>query len=112
TEGKGPRRMESTPTHAVAWHPDGKRLASAQAPWIVIYDDKGTVLQTFSGDRHRATCLRWKPDGTVLLSGGRDHALKLWDAKTGALVRTFRMHTTVATLGWSPDGSQIVSSSA
>jgi len=50
------------------------------------------------------------PDGASLLSGSGDSTLKLWDAASGALIRTFTGHTdAVKSVAFSPDGQKVVS---
>ncbi|UGX93643.1 caspase family protein [Bradyrhizobium barranii subsp. barranii] len=51
-------------------------------------------------------------DGTRLLSGSEDDTLKLWDAATGRLIRTFVGHANdVTSVAFSPDGAQLLSGS-
>jgi WD40 repeat protein len=58
-----------------------------------------------------ATSVAFSPDGARLLSGG-DDTLKLWDAATGRLIRTFEGHSrAVREAAFSPDGKRIVSGS-
>ena len=52
------------------------------------------------------------PDGTRIVSGGKDGALKVWDAKTGKLNLVLRDHEQpVQSVAFSPDGSRIISGS-
>ncbi|KAG9019328.1 hypothetical protein FRB95_005647, partial [Tulasnella sp. JGI-2019a] len=53
------------------------------------------------------------PDGTTIVSGSNDKALRLWDAKTGAAVgQAMEGHTDwVRCVAISPDGTRIVSGS-
>ncbi|MGO9172414.1 MAG: eIF2A-related protein [Rhodomicrobium sp.] len=44
----------------------------------------------------------FSPDGKRVLSGGQDQTLKLWDAATGMLIRTFRDNY-VTSVAFSPD---------
>jgi WD40 repeat protein len=52
----------------------------------------------------------FSPDGARVLSVSYDDKLKLWNAASGALLRTFEGHAEVVTsVAFSPDGSCAVS---
>jgi WD40 repeat protein len=54
----------------------------------------------------------FSPDGARVLSGGRDRTLKLWDAESGRLIRTFVGHSDMVwSVAFSPDGTRILSGS-
>ena len=49
-------------------------------------------------------------DGKLLLTGGEDKTMRLWDLETGKEVRRFEGHTDkVRAVAFSPDGKQAVS---
>jgi WD40 repeat protein len=51
-------------------------------------------------------------DGQTLASGGRDNAIKLWDVRTGKLLRNFNGHEGwIQVVAFSPDGKTVLSGS-
>ena len=58
------------------------------------------------------TSVAFSPDGARVLSGSQDWTLKLWDAASGQLIRTFDAHSSrVASVAFSPDGTRLLSGS-
>ena len=57
--------------------------------------------------------LAFSPDGARIVSGGTDNVLRLWDARSGALIgEPLKGHTdSVNSVAFSPDGARIVSGS-
>ena len=64
-----------------------------------------------SGDRGEVTSVAFSPDGARVLSG-EGNKVKLWDAATGQLLRTFEGHSmSVRSVAFSPDGTRVLSGS-
>ena len=80
----------------------------------IITLDRITSIQTaiLSGHTDLVTSLAFSPDGTSLVSGGNDKAIKLWDVQTGGVVKTFHGHTDqVYSISISADCTRIASGS-
>jgi WD40 repeat protein len=72
---------------------------------------EGTLL-TLRGHTLGATAVAYSPDGSRLASGSHDWTIKLWDARSGALIATLRGHTaSVWSVAYSPDGTRLASAS-
>jgi WD40 repeat protein len=80
---------------AVAWSPDGKRLATAGGPYdrsVIIWDAAaGKIvhqlppLETY----FYATHLQFNPDGKTLVSYGSDRTVRVWDLGEGKELSSF-----------------------
>src|SRR5262249_55548144 len=53
----------------------------------------GQHLHTLKGHTERVSCVVFSADGRWLASGSHDHTVRLWDAGTGTLVRTFEQRS-------------------
>jgi WD40 repeat protein len=103
------------PVHALAFHPDGNRLASAGADRTIrIWDSAaGNLPSILEGHTAPLFTLTFSPDGSQLASAGADRTIRIWDAATGRLLRELGGHTHwVMGLAFSPDGSRLASAGA
>ena len=94
----------------LAFSPDGRRLVSIHQDGLRIWDpDSGQEHLDFSlsgGGR----CVAFSPDGNGIVTGGNDGAVRILEAASGRLIRTFRGHSgPVIALAVSPDGHRIAS---
>jgi WD40 repeat protein len=99
---------------AIAFSPDGKRLASGSFGAIKIWDvANGTELLSYEAHNSNFPySLSFSYDGKRLASGGTDKEIKIWNAETGAELRTLTGHLDwVNTLAFSPDGKLLASGS-
>jgi serine/threonine protein kinase len=100
---------------AVAWSPDGQRLATASGDSTArVWDaTTGTCLRTLQGHTHRVIAVAWSPDGQRLATASWDNTARVWDATTGTCLRTLQGHTMgVNAVAWSPDGQRLATASS
>ncbi|MDB5595077.1 MAG: hypothetical protein JWM36_2038 [Hyphomicrobiales bacterium] len=73
------------PVIALAFSPDGRRLAAASPRGAVsVFDaSSGEKIFTLNGPGLPVWSLAFTPDGRQLLSGGGDRIVRRWDARTG-----------------------------
>jgi WD40 repeat protein len=69
--------------HAMAWHPDGRRLATSCGKTIHFWDTTtGREIGIGQGHESRVVGLAYDDLGDVLISTGWDHTLRLWQTDT------------------------------
>jgi WD40 repeat protein len=76
--------------NAVAYSPDGTKLATASTDGTIkIWDlGNGHELFTFMGHSEKVRCLAWSGDGRTMASAGSEKQILVWDPKTGKTIQT------------------------
>ena len=77
--------------------------------WIVEADSpKPRLVRVFAHDGEIGD-IAWSPDGKKIAAGGQlHHALFIWEADTGALLRKLdREFGGISAVAWSPDGKYV-----
>jgi WD40 repeat protein/serine/threonine protein kinase len=116
--------LETQTVHAVAFSPDGKRVACttggySYGPSLVhIYDVQPTTLDasmpvpqvTLRGHEQEVFDLTFTPDGLRVVTVSDDQTLRFWEARTGREILTLRGHgAKVSAVAVSPDKQRVAS---
>lgn len=103
--------------YAVAFTPDGKRLVSGSADrsvkiWSV---ETGERLYTLAEPQDGINTVAVDPAGKLVAAGGLDKSIRIWSLgeSGGTLLHSLIAHEdAILRLAWSPDGKELLSSSA
>ena len=104
-------RLGKGSVEAIAYSPDGKTLAVGGSLGIWLYNAQtGAEINLFTGHMGGVRSLVYSPDGRTLTStSSRHNTIQIWNAQTGALLRTLKTLDEMTALissvvAYSPDG--------
>lgn len=97
----------------LAMMPDGKSFASCGYDGTVrIIGLDGRQVRKIDALHQGVWCVAVSPDGKTIAAGGFANAFRLFDARTGKMLKEFEGHTShVQTVAFSPDGRRVLSAS-
>ncbi len=103
----------SAPVDAVAYSPDGGRLAiGTQEGEVRVYRSSGEANPLVLRHGKRVNAVAFSPDGELLLTGANDPVVRVWSVSTGEEVAQLEGHEEgVLSIRFSPDGSLLVTTS-
>jgi chromosome transmission fidelity protein 4 len=88
----------------VVWHPDGRAFAAPTAMrniQVVSRNDWENQRAFVSGHDGDITALAWSPNGSMLVSAGKDRKVVLWETKTQKKLATYD-YPNVMDFAWHP----------
>lgn len=100
--------------NAVAWSPDGHRVASASSDHEArVFDAaSGETVRVFAGHADDVNAVCWSPDGARIATASFDGTACVFEVATGARLAVLRGHGgDVNGVAWSPDGERIATAS-
>lgn len=109
--GRLVRAQKNGETSVLAFWIDWKRARVCCGDALFAFDVMaGRPARTAIPSITNPTAAAFSPDGTLLVIGARDGTLRLLQAESGKLTRTFNppAATTIASIALSPDGTQVL----
>jgi len=113
--GVAAQSLPSPTVLAVAWSPDGSKLAVAGTEGVRVIDAASNQeLPGFEDAAPPVYAIAWSPDGNKLASSGADKLINIWDVYNGTLITSLAGHdfSRLADMEWSPDGTKLASAAA
>jgi len=94
----------------VKFSPDGDLIFTTAKDQIICgwYSANGERLGTYNGHVGAIWTVDVDPSCTLLASGAADNTIRLWDVKTGKLLKTWEFGTAIKRVEFSPDGTQLL----
>jgi WD40 repeat protein/predicted Ser/Thr protein kinase len=114
TSSNSTYRGHAAKVYALAWAPNGQRIASVSADkTLQVWDALGSKKYfIYRSNGASLNAIAWSPDGRYIAAGGNDKMAHIWDGVTRQGVYTYHGHTNYVTaITWSPDGKLLASAS-
>lgn len=108
-------QAHTDPVRDIAFAPtDTKFVTAADDASLKIFDFAGGVEESvLTGHQWDAKCVDWHPSKGLLVSGSKDHQVKLWDPRSGRCLTTLHGHkNTVSKTVFEPSNGVLLASCA
>jgi eukaryotic-like serine/threonine-protein kinase len=107
-------------TYSVAFSSDGRHLvagsevAGSEVGLAIVWDvADGSEVCRLPGHEKAAECVAFSPDGRLVATGSWAGVLRIWDARTGQLLRAIPAHgqDRISAVAFHPDGRWLATAS-
>lgn len=108
-------QVHDSPIRDLAFSPNDKKFVTASDDSMLkIYDFSEKVEEmTLKGHHWDAKTVDWHPTKGLLVSGSKDHKVKLWDPRTGRCLTTLHGHkNTVSKTSFEPKRGHLLATCA
>ena len=112
-------RLDKLSTHETVLPPSQatdqpkSKLSKLEKAPLIGSPSHERIVVSFKDAFEPVSAVSYSPDGTLLLSGGQDRVVSLWDAASGSKLRSFTGHEDyVNAVTFSPDGQFALSGGA
>ncbi len=101
---------KQAPGYAVAWRPDGKRIAVANNGMISVLNTvvEDNAAPAVYGPTQAVRSITWSLDGQKLMTNEDQGAIKVWDLNSPFQPPVLSVGNPVQSLAWLPDSETIV----
>lgn len=91
----------------MAWSPRGEAVAAVSVEGLLIIVDRDSGASRVSAVAHAAgaSSVSWHPRDPLVVTGGHDGRVTLWDAASGTPLHRLDAGTWVERVAWSPSGA-------
>ncbi|MCY2961361.1 MAG: protein kinase [Planctomycetota bacterium] len=109
-------RAPATPVRSLSIAPHGHRMVLGCGPdesataWV--WSSDGEPVELALPGRRPGARLVWSPDGERIAVASGEPIVRVYDARTGGIVRTFPLTRRQLDVAWSPDGSRVVTATS
>ncbi|KAL9088013.1 MAG: hypothetical protein Q9165_006354 [Trypethelium subeluteriae] len=94
----------------VKYNKDGDIIFSVSKDHVICawFSANGERLGTYHGHQGALWSVDVDPTTTLLASGGADDTMRLWDVKTGKLLKTWDFHSSIKRVEFNEDGTKLL----
>jgi WD40 repeat protein len=105
--------QNSASIHALDISKEGTKLAiQSEENLIKVYNSDATFICSLQGHKETIKYTKISPKSDLILTGGEDNLIKLWDINTCKIIKTIKSHIDpITSLGFSSDQNYFFSTS-